>query len=460
MAWWESITRSIAANLYNMMTDNPELVKRRGYYGGAQKPQLVVQSGKTDDNIIVNLCGLAVDRSVSRLLSGGVEFDYGEGSDVLQEYIDAVYAANHKDIWLNNSAISGGVYGTGYVKIMPDGAIDPYSDAKFPRLVVLNSEYLTINVNDEDSEKVESYVIEYTLTDDDGMGSTSYRETTRHANPEEMDGEAAGTWIVVSEIRKGDVARWQPDPDKPPVQWPYDFPPIIHWKNLPSLNTVYGSSDLDDILGVQDKNNFTMSNLQKMVRLQAHKQPWGRGIGDKDTLNVGPDKLIKLTNPDAELGVLDFTADISGSLAYSHDLRQTIFDLARELDVTSMADKLGTLTNFGLRVLAADSLDKCNTKRMLFGEMLIELNRRLLVLAGIVAVPCDIKWSDPLPRNKAEDLAGDLQLQAAGNVSKQSVTEKYGYDWEVEQERITQEKSTGDNAIGAAILRSFPTIGQ
>lgn len=458
MAWWETFTKSIAKNLYSMMTDNPALVLRREYYGGLQKKQLVVQSGKTDDNILVNLCGLAVDRSVSRLLAGGVEFDFGEGADAQAEYIDALFAANHKDVWLNNAALAGAVYGTGYVKIIPDGAIDPYSEKKFPRLVILNSEYLTINVSADDAEKVESYVIEYVITDEDGLGSTGYRETTRRAQEGDVEGEAAGTWIVISEIRKGEMADWQPDPNKPPVQWPYDFPPILHWKNLPSLNDVYGSSDLDDILGVQDKNNFTMSNLQKMVRLQAHKQPWGKGLTDKDTLTVGPDKLIKLTSEGASLGLLDFQADITGSLAYSHDLRQTIFDLARELDVTSMADKLGALTNFGLRVLASDSLDKCNTKRMLFGEMLKELSRRLLVLAGIQAVPCEIVWGDPLPRNKTEDIQADLELQAAGNVSKQTITEKYGYVWEVEQERIAQEKTVGDNAIGAALLRTFPPI--
>ena len=458
MAWWETYTKSIAENLYKMMTDNPELVKRRGYYGGNQKPQLVIGSGKTDDNIIVNLCGLAVDRSVSRVLSGGVEFDYGEGNDALLEYIDAVYSANHKDIWLNNAALSGAVYGTGYVKIIPEGILDLYTGEKKPRLVVLNSEYLTINVSEEDSEKVESYVIEYTLKDDDGNSATSYRETTRPAKEEEIEGESANTWIVISEIRKGEMGTWQPNPEKPPVHWPYDFPPIIHWKNLPSLNDVYGSSDLDDILGVQDKNNFTMSNLQKMVRLQAHQQLWMAGISPTDKYEVGPDKLIKLTDPNAQLNAVASGANIEGSLSYSHDLRQVIFDLARELDVTSMADKIGALTNFGLRVLASDSLDKCNTKRMLFGEMLMELNRRLLILAGLAPVPCAIIWSDPLPRNKAEDIQSDIELLSSGIVSKQTVAEKYGFDWETEQERIAQEKTTGDNALGAALLRSFPPI--
>ncbi len=130
----------------------------------------------------------------------------------------------------------------------------------------------------------------------------------------------------------------------------------------------------------------------------------------------------------------------------------------RQPFLLGMADKLGALTNFGLRVLASDSLDKCNTKRMFFGEMLTELSRRLLVLAGIQAVPCDIVWGDPLPRNKAEDIQADLELLAAGVVSKQTLSEKYGYDWEAEQERITEEKTTGDNAIGAALLRSFPPI--
>ena len=456
---FDRIGRSTA---YWLMQDNPGAVKNREYYSGRQNKQLVVKSGKTDDNILANLVGLAVDRSVAHTFAGGVEFDLGEGAEAQQEYIDNLWEVNHKDLLLVDAGISGAVYGTGYIKIAPDGKLDPYTNALYPRLIVLNPEFMTIEVDEQDSSEIEAYIIKYTISEEDG--ATVYRETTRRANEDDAgDTEEyqADTWVVVFEKQRDMVSgvNWETISK---TGWPYDFPPIINWKNQPSLNNVYGSSDLDDILLLQDKNNFVLSNLQKMVRLQAHKQMWGRGIGDKDQLNVGPDQLIKLSGQDAELGFLDLTADITGSLAYAQDLRQMLFDITREVDISSITDKLGALTNFGLRVLYSDSLAKVDIKRMLFGEMLEELNRRLLVLAGNegeASRPGEVVWHDPLPSNRSEDIQADAELLANGLVSKQTLSEKYGYDWEAEQERIAGEKGSQDNAIGAALLRSFPGIG-
>jgi hypothetical protein len=453
---FERIGQSTA---YWLMQNNPIAVRQREYYSGRKSKQLVVKQGKTDDNILANLVGLAVDRSVAHTLAGGVEFDLGEGMEAQQEYLDNVWDANQEDLLLTDAVINGSVYGTGYIKIVPDGIQDLYTDATFPRLIVLNPEYLSVETDDHDSSKVESYIVTYTISDDDG--ATVYRETTSRANENDAaDTEEyqADTWVVVFEKKRDLVSgvNWELISK---TGWPYDFPPIIHWKNQPSLNNVFGSSDLDDIILLQDKNNFVLSNLQKMVRLQAHKQMWGRGIGDKDLLNVGPDQLIKLSGDKAELGFLDLTADITGSLAYAQQLRQMLFDVTREVDISSITDKLGALTNFGLRVLYSDSMAKVGIKRMLLGAMLTELNRRLLVLSGNegeASRPGEVVWHDPLPSNRLAD-AADI---AMGIVSKQTISEKRGYVWEDEQQRIQDEKGSQDNAIGAALLRSFPGIGK
>ncbi|MUG33631.1 hypothetical protein, partial [Psychrobacter sanguinis] len=60
-----------------------------------------------------------------------------------------------------------------------------------------------------------------------------------------------------------------------------------------------------------------------------------------------------------------------------------------------------------------------------------------------------IVWSEPLPENEQEEMAavqGDLNM---GIVSKQTASEKRGYDWEeTEQPRIQQEQANNDT-LGA-----------
>ena len=461
----DGLYKTIANNILDNMGGTDETQTRRKYYMGDQTKQLRVSRNKTDDNLIVNLVGLAVDRSVSHVLAGGVEFDLPgdvETDNPQQDYIDAVYDVNRKQMLLMNAAINGSVFGTGYFKIKPDGLNDPYTALPYPRLIALNPEYLTINCDPQDQERVISYVIEYKI------GDTAYRETTRLVGPGDVmineDGVEfpldATHWLILNEHTDKNSAKWVLDNKQ---EWPYNFPDIVHWKNLPSLGSVYGSADIDDILGMQDKSNATVSYIQKQVRLQQHKQPWGRGIGKDDVLDVGPDTLIKLRGENAQIGVMDFQTDIAGSLLFSKDLRQTLFDVAREVDITSITDKLGALTNFGLRVLYTDALGKCDTKRMLFGEALLELNRILLVLNGMegeLSRPGEIKWHDPLPVNVLEKFQGQSTELANGTVDKQTIAEENGRDWETIQTRLNDEKAGTDNAIGAALMRSFPGIGK
>jgi hypothetical protein len=94
--------------------------------------------------------------------------------------------------------------------------------------------------------------------------------------------------------------------------------------------------------------------------------------------------------------------------------------------------------------------------------MLEELVRRLLILANMQPVPCEIVWPDFLPVNGTEQVATIKTELELGVISKQSAASELGIDWEQEQERINQEaqdaNANSDN-IGAAILRAFNNGG-
>jgi hypothetical protein len=135
-------------------------------------------------------------------------------------------------------------------------------------------------------------------------------------------------------------------------------------------------------------------------------------------------------------------------------LKQSLFANSRVVDIDSIHDKLGALTNFGLRVLYMDNYSMIATKRELFGDMLEELARRLQIINRMQPVECSAEWPDFLPVNEMEEqtaLKGDLEM---GIVSKETVSKRRGYDWDMEQERISAQQQGEDN-IGAALLRAF-----
>jgi hypothetical protein len=267
--------------------------------------------------------------------------------------------------------------------------------------------------------------------------------------------EYAETWTVTNYIKSRDTG------DKYAVmneaEWPYSFPPYHHWQNLRNPLGVFGEPDVDiDALVLNDKENMVAGNTLKIIMMQAHPTKYTIGASLPDDVDMGPDAIWQFNSENVKVGVLEGANDLASSQKFLETLRQIMFSSTRTVDISSMADKVGALTNFGLRVLFMDEMNKCRTKRQLTGAGFVELNRRALILAGY---PEEVDggeplWSDPLPINgteQAQEIQTDL---GAGIVDKQTASETRGYDWETVKERLDEEQQ-GEDDLGGRLIRNF-----
>jgi hypothetical protein len=418
---------------------------RRNYRAGIQKKQLKTKQGQPDYNIVMNFTGLVIDRSVSMLFGKGIEFDYGEDIEGQvnpnEDYLKKVWAANRKEILLHKFGLNGAEIGTWYCKVIPEGV--EHQGKLYPRLVCLDPMLMTIETKPDDIEAVTAYIITY-MVKRDGKDEVFQERTTR---------QIEGNWLIESGIFKN--KKFIPETSE---VWDKPFPPIIHGQNLINIESVYGDPDVtDDVDELQDMLNKTSGNVSKIIDIHGHPLTVGKGFSGRDPIDIEPGKMIQ-TSSDQEVYNVEMQSDLTSSMGYMLAMRQALFDITRTVDISSMNDKLGALTNFGLRVLYQDSLAKNESKKQLYGDALLELNRRLLLLAGMAPEEGHIEWPEPLPINTTEEIAGltfDLQN---GLVSKETVSEKRGYVYANEDEKIQAEKSQGDN-IGAALLANF-TRGQ
>ena len=419
------------------------------YQAGDHRPQLKTKVGHPDDNIYQNYTGLGVDRTVSRLFKDGVDFILPEGAEAQQEALDKIWDLNKKELLLYQCGIHGATFGTSFIEIMPEGRKDPYTGELYPRLVATYPPTIRIIVNPHDGEEVLEYRIEYTKQEDGK--EIAYRKIIRRANADEGLEQLNGTldvnyWLVTWEIKEGS-ALWKLIDA---TVWEYDFPPMLHWKNLPSMNSVYGESDIDDVINIQDKSNFVVSNNAKIIKHHAHPRTIFKGVtaGEIQKLDDSPDSALVISNPEAEAFNLEIQSDLASSRELQEDLRQSMFDIMREPDISSMKDKVGALTNFGLRILMNDALDKVDTKRQLYGDAILEINRRLLVLMGYdgeASDPGQLQWGEPLPVNLMEEATFDKMMLDMGVVDKESVYQRYekryGISWEDVQERLQEARN-------------------
>lgn len=460
MAWYDkplSVLGQVIANSLLVGEREKKMRREREYFTGEHPAQLNTKIGQYNDNLALNYVGLAIARGVSRLFNGGIEFKLPEGSTAQQEYLDAVWDTNKEEQLLYQVGLNGAVYGTPFIKIVPGGIMNRVTGEVVPRLIALDPEITTVKVNPFDLDEPEAYIIQFTVYD------VSHKEVTRQAKPDDFNdpNNTAKSWIIENFIiDKKSGGKWIPDPDKPPVNWPYEFPPIIHWKNLPSLKASHGwqgTTDAEWAVGVQDKLNFADSNINKLIRLNATPPTIATGFNAVPDVPTGPGSIFWTPNIDAKVYNLQANADIAGSMSFAESLQSGVFELMREVPPAVIAQLGSGLTNFVMRVVYSDAIEKTDTKREMYGDALLEINRRLLVLKGFEGEAADpglIEWGDELPTNPTEQIAEDTFLLQQGLASKETVASHYDIDYEAEKIAIAEEKRASD-ALGGNMLRDF-----
>lgn len=426
--------------------------ERIDYREGRQKPQLKVKLNKPDDNITNNIIGRAIEQSKSLLLSKGVEFDLDD--DKNQEWIDACWKANKKTKLMNDGFLNAADADTGYIKIQEEG-VEGEDGVMYPRMILLDSRWVTMFSNPEDHEQIIKYRIEYSSNDENGKERKRRQDIEKQGNVYDDVGNLTieGESWLISDYQKGDATqgKWQLMTE--PVVWEYKFAPIVNWKNLPNPNDIHGRPDADKaVINIQDKLNFNLSNLNKIIRYNAHPRTIGRGIGKGSDLKTSPNSMWNIP-AEADVFNLEMKSDLSGALDTLDYLGKAILDNMAAVDINNIKDKSGQLTNFAIQVLFHQALSKMQDKREIWTEWLTDMNERLFTVAGMENVDVgDIVWPDSvLPVNNKEQTEIYKSQLEMGIVSKETISTKTGYDWEVEQERI----ASGEEDVGEILIRNF-----
>lgn len=426
----------------------------RDYRQGDQRLPLKISPGRIDHNVLINLIGPVIDRTVFLLFGHGVDFDLpGEGESSEDEYLQEVWNLNKQEILLHKVATIGAEVGTCAIQLTPEGWYSSKLGRNVPRMSVVDTALMEIDTDPNDVDQHTMYTIQYVVKNEQGKDEAHKREVKRVMGE---DGRVS-SWTIDDYVasRSG---KWQHVGSTP---WEYFFPPIIAWQNLPLVGTPYGQPDITpDIIRLQDKVNFVASNVSKIIAFHAHPKTIGVNIGEIKTVEAGPDQIFKVTGIGADVHNLEMQSDLGSSTRYLEILRQALFDVTHTVDISSMTDKVGALTNFGLRVLYQDALSKLAVKRELYGDSLNDLNKYLLIMGGFGTDPDagQIVWPEALVRNDLEEnqtLQQDLQM---GIVSKQTIAERRGYDWE--QERIRKQAEGADERnLGDFILSNMSKGG-
>lgn len=403
------------------------------YYGEGKKP-LKPGSDGYDDSVRQNYARMMIDKGVSFLFGKELGFDLTEGEDTPQEiYLREFWQANRKMSTLQKLAVNGAVCGTAFLKIQWNPAME------YPRLIVVDPETVTVTLAEDDIEAVLSYEIKYPSLDENG-DPIGIRQII------ERDGLY---WNITDQ--RGDIraGSWYPVGEQ---LWAYEFPPMIHCQNLIAPNEFWGMSDIeDDLIEVIDKSNFVLSSILKTLRFHAFPKSYITGVSRIEDIEFGADKTLLLPTG-AEYKTLEMQSDLSSSITMHREMKELIHELSRVPQVaTGKVESIGQLSGVALEILYQPLIEKTEAKRVTYGELIIELNRRILALAGYGDDNItNLYWQSLLPKDRKMEADAALVKKTLG-VSSSSLLQELGYDPDAEFEKRQGE----DNSLGRALLSAF-----
>lgn len=386
------------------------------------KPTVSKNGTVTDDDVPVNLISTLVDAGANFLAGQTPELQTADPDTA--EQLQAILDRNRFATKVLNLATSGAV--TGHV------ALKLRRDPQGPRFTQIDPANLQIITDDDDIEYPIRYVIEYQGTDRASGTPVIRRQTVERNN---------STWEIVDQMQPVGGGDWITTSTE---TWPFAWAPIITCQNLPVPHEVFGRADVTDaLIKLSQSCRFTMSNLQRIVRLHAHPKLVAKGVR-LDELKGGIDSVIALPDPNASLDALHTNADIPASNAlYDRMLDAVHRQGATPPIATGKVENAGQLSGLALQILYGPLLAKTQAKRTTYGELLTELGTRLLELAGTPGQAVSVVWPNPLPTDDTTDAAAATAWQAAG-VSVETTLTKAGFD-------PAEEAARRDNEIAESV---------
>lgn len=470
----------------------------RKYYDGDHPRYLKVRPGEKDHNIVINLCKAIIRKSVAWLFgdtengdtlkftiktqdkptaAGNERGPAPDGTNrgamgerrptmpgMMQDQDEGMMGRgqqapdiNDAEQWLSDvwEANGGGqlflkigrrasLAGHGFIKVLP--ADDPANDTGKPKLVLLKNELVSVLTRQDDDDTAEAFVIEW-------MEKRAIGKEIVDVKVRQIIAKLDSGWVFAqfNDTGKNDDNKWLVEIG--PEAWRFDWCPIVDWQNM-SSDSYYGESDLEDLPTLNNGVNFTASNVQKILYTHGHPRTVGTGFAANQLQDTAVDSFWTIESPDAKIQNLEMQSELTAAFGFLQFLQQAFWDIGRDVDLSSLRDRIGQVTNFGLRVLANAALSKLGEKRLNYGKAINQINRILLELGGFEVRDTEIHWINPLPEDdgaEVERLQKELEMEI---VSKQTAAEERRRDWEQEQERIKQEQAARGN-IGGMLLQAF-----
>lgn len=418
------------------------IAERWRYYDGNHDKPLKVRPGEKDDNILFNLCGRAVDKTVEFL---GVpdKFEVGDvtesESSTAEDALNGAYKASEPE--LPEIIQSGAIAGHTYIKLY-------YDDTDSAGMTLLDPQYVTVYWDAMNVKRVMFYRLQWK------QGDVSYMQDIVPSwllDDSEINEYAsiASYWKIYDYEQAKGNGTWRLLREQ---KHEFTFAPLVEWAWKRRPHTYYGTSFLHNSIGLNNSVNFIASNTARIIKHHAHPKTFAFGFEVSDENAVGG--LWDGLPADGKVETLELKGDLQSSMKMLDSVKAEFFASQRVLDLATVQDKLGQITNFGVRMIYSDMVEMATEARNAIGLGLAEVYRRLMLMDNVAVEekPTPV-WPDLLPQNRLEVLQSATLEKNLGTTSQQTLTESIDRDPKLEAQRKAEEGTTAGGALVDVLTR-------
>jgi hypothetical protein len=434
-------------------------------YGGKLDKPLEKMPDQPDLNVLSNRCQAIVDRGVDFLFGDELEINVGETDPKeAQDFLNDTWGRKEQRLpLLQKLGLSGANAGQAFMRIVPDKAGSAF------RLVIVDPATVYVRTAPQDCETVLLYCIQYSAPSDDSTPTqprtTYYREEMQRIDP---DGNSLrdqpdddDTWQIQhwSQVVSGNSmepkkGNWTPA--GAPIPWAYPFPPLFSNQNLPNPHDFWGFSDLPpDLVGINVALNLTQSLISQTEWIYGNPVIYATGTGQQ-VIEIQPGRIIGLPTTESKIVAVPVTTDVPNALKFANSLRGDIDEQSSVPGVaTGRLEALprGAIAGIAIQLLFMPLLKKTDKKRCLYGKLIIDVSKALLVLNRMSGdIEITLPWQNPLPTDDLATAQAAVAKKGLG-ISDATLQREMGYDPEEEME-LSQ---TEDAAKVAAYLQGQAT---
>jgi len=411
-------------------------------YDGELDPPLKKMPDGTDNNVMTNQCKGVVDQGVNFLFGKELEISVEENApDEAQEILDKTWGRKEARIpLLQKLEMNGAMAGEAFLRIVRSRA------GNF-RLVVVDPSIISVKTAPQDCETVLLYCIEYSVSErvDGHPQQIYYREEITRVDPMPQDDDdgyedsdadgmdADVMWSIQHWSRKGDRGQWTAS--GAPILWAYPFPPLFSCQNLPRPNDFWGTPDItSDLIGVNKALNLVESDIAQGLWFYGNPILYAGGVG-QSVIDIKTGKIIVLPLPESKITAVTLHTEIDKALLFAEDLRSNIDEASGVPGVAIgrlKAMPRGNVSGIAVELMHQPLLNKTETKRCTYGEMIINVSKALFVLNGLDGdIDVTLAFQSPLPHDDLTSVQAAISKKEV-DISTTTLQRELGYDPEEE----------------------------